>query len=219
MPVDLIVPAHNEAPRIAPVLEAISRSPAVGSIIVVCDACTDGTEEVASQFATHLITTPAHDKGTAMATGLAAVTTPLVAFMDADLRGVTPEAVTLLLSHPPLKGQLVGLRSGYPQAFGALPSLSGERRVPTELARSVPLIGSGWKAEMLINVAVARAGLPWGHVVLPGVDNLAKFKVAEHPLAWLWEQAQLASAMITYLPELLLYIGRSQGSVSGGSNS
>ena len=214
MPVDAIVCAHDEEERIAAVLEPLSRSAALGNLIVVADACTDATAGVAAEYATHVIQTTGRDKGTAMATGLGAVTSELVAFLDADLRGLTVHQVDRLLTTPPLNGQLVGLRDGYPHICAAFPSLSGERRLPTWLAREVPLLGSGWKAEMLINVAVARAGLPWHHVVLQGVDNLSKFKARDHPLAWLGEQLQLTDATITYLPELVRYMAHPQGSGS-----
>lgn len=211
-PVDVVVCAHNEATRIAPVLDAIAGSFAVGELIVVADACTDDTARIALEYTASIITPNFHNKGSAMAAGLRGVTTELVAFMDADLRGLTSETVTALLTIPPLNGQVVGLRDGYPRIFGALPSLSGERRLPAEVARSAGLSGSGWGAEMLLNCAVAKAGLPWRHVVLNGVDNLAKFKAAEHPLAWLWEQLQLIDAAVTNLPELVRYCARPRGS-------
>lgn len=205
MAVDVVVCVDNEADRIEPVLLAIMGSSHASNLVVVCDACTDGTDEIAAGYATALVRGDWHDKGSAMAAGVAAVRSELVAFVDADLRGLTATEVDRLLTVPPLAGQLVGLRSGYPRIFGALPSLSGERRLPTWLARSVKLLGSGWKAEILLNAAVAEAGLPWSHIVLDGVDNLAKFKAADHPLAWLGEQLQILDALVTYSPELVRY--------------
>lgn len=219
MGVDVVVCAHNEAERIAPVLEAIAASPALGKLIVVADACTDDTEAIASTFTSHVLPIAAKNKGTGMATGLAEVTTDLVAFMDADLRGLRSQTVTELLTVPPLDGQVVGLRDGYPHIFGIFPSLSGERRLPTAIARAADLAGSGWKAEMRINAEVAKAGLPWSHFVLNGVDNLSKFKAMENPGAWLWEQLQLFDATLQYLPELVAYATHPHGRMGSGSGS
>jgi glycosyltransferase involved in cell wall biosynthesis len=213
MTVDVIVPAHNEEPRIAPVLAAIRGAPSLGQLIVVADDCDDGTAAVAEQYADRLIVVPAHNKGSAMAAGLAAVDTELVAFIDGDIEGLTSAHVDALLTLPPLEGQLVGLRSGYPAWSGILPSVSGERRIPTWLAESVPLKDSGWRAETLINVAVAKAGLPWRHVKFHGVTNLAKGKIVNHPYAWADEFARVIDIWIMYSPELITYMRHPNGKV------
>jgi hypothetical protein len=147
-----------------------------------------------------------------MATGLDRVGTELVAFIDADIQGLRSGHVDALLTVPPVGGQLVGLRSGYPQILGELPSVSGERRIPTWLARSVNLDGAGWKAETLINVAVAEAGLPWAHITLTGVTNLAKGKFFTAPFQWLGELAKVIDASILYGPELVRYLASPAGS-------
>lgn len=206
---DIIVPAHNEATRIAPVLAAIRGSSFVSQLIVVADACTDATVEIAEQFASRVIPITARDKGTAMAAGLAQVGTELVAFIDADIQGLRPGHVDALLTVGPAEGQLVGLRDGYPGILGHLPPLSGERRIPTWLARSVNLDGAGWKAETLINVAVAEAGLPWEHITLTGVTNLAKGKVFTAPWSWAKELGRVVDSTILYGPELVRYMSQS----------
>jgi len=138
-----------------------------------------------------------------------------MAFIDADIEGLTPDHVEALLTLPPHDGQLVGLRSGYPAWSGILPSVSGERRIPTSLALSVPLWGSGWRAETLINVAVAKAGLPWRHVKFEGVTNLAKGKIVNHPYAWADEFARVIDIWIMYLPELVTYMRHPNGRAVG----
>lgn len=211
MAVDVVVPAHNEAPRIAPVLAAIRGASELGKLIVVADDCDDDTAGIAERYADELIVIPAHDKGSAMAAGLDKVRTDMVAFVDADIEGLTPAHVDALLTLPPHDGQLVGLRSGYPAWSGIFPSVSGERRIPTWLACSVRLRDSGWRAETLINVAVAKAGLPWRHVKFVGVTNLAKGKIVNHPYAWADEFARVIDIWIMYSPELITYMRHPNG--------
>lgn len=211
---DVIVPAHNEGPRIGAVLAAIRGSSAVSQLIVVADDCTDDTVAQATGYADQIVSIGAHDKGSAMAAGLTKVGSPLVAFIDGDIEGLQSEHVTALLTYPPLEGQVVGLRSGYPKIFGALPSVSGERRIPTWLAQEVPLAGAGWKSETLINAAVARAGLPWRHIVLHGVTNLAKGKIIHDPRGWLDELVRVLDVVGTYAPEMIRYMAHRNGATT-----
>lgn len=214
---DVVVPAHNEASRIAPVLEAILSSPLTSSCIVVADACSDATADVARSYGAFVLEIGARDKGTAMAAGLRLVGTERVLFCDADLAGLRPGHVTALLGLPPLDGQLVGIRGntvvGTPlplaPVIGSLPSLSGERRLPTEFVRSVKLAGTGWEPETALNVAVVRAGLPHRQIILRGVAN--RSKAIRSPLAWLTEFVQVTKIMALYGPDLVRYFVTTEG--------
>lgn len=206
---DVIVCAHNEQPYIGDVLDAIVQAPSLGQLIVVADNCDDYTASIAAGYTTEVIPIAAQDKGTAMATGLGQVQTEHVCFIDADLSGLRPEHVEALLTLEPLRGQVVGIRgesvagTPIPRPLGLLPSLSGERRLPTDLATSVRLAGQGWKAETLINAAVARARLPWRHVMLWGVAN--RSKAIRSPLAWTDEVVRVGVATAQNLPALVRY--------------
>lgn len=214
MTVDVVVPAHNEQATIADVLGAIRGAPATGRIIVAADACDDQTVSIASQLADVVVTLEAHDKGSAMAAGLAHVQTDLVAFCDADLRGLRPEHIEALLTVPPLEGQVVANRgdavtgdrvpSWVAKSWGNLPSISGERRLPTALARSVRLAGSGWRAETRINVAVAEHHLPWRHILFAGVRNSTK--LGRSPIQWFDEVARVIAISAAFAPELVSYV-------------
>ncbi len=213
--VDIVVCAHNEQEHIAPVLDAIRSSQHAGQLIVVCDACTDDTAWIASGVADHVVEIPAANKGTAMAEGLARVTSPHMMFVDADLRGLTPGHIDMLATYPPAEAMVVGLRgetpsgrrSGWMWIAKQVPAVSGERRLPTAFARTVPLAGSGWEAETRINAAVAKAGMPWRHVVMRGVRNRTKGTVP-----WATEFGHVLTALATYGPELVRYSLRPQGS-------
>ncbi len=219
MGVDVVVPAHNEATRIGAVLPAIAGAPSLGKLIVVCDACEDNTAEVAYAWADLIVYSSAGNKGSAMAAGLAHVDTTLVTFMDADLVGLRWPQVEALLTWPPERGQVVARRGAdvtgahrgrlVNKAIGNLPSISGERRVPTWLARSVHLAGSGWRAETLLNVAIARHHLPWRHLVFEGVRNSSK--IVAHPVGWADEAARVAAVTAQYGPDLHRYATHPDG--------
>lgn len=179
-PVDVVICAHNEERTVASVVSAALVAPSLGRLVVVCDACTDNTEEEAAavglQLASHagqllVVRTDFRTKGSAMAEGLRHCETETVAFVDADLWGLRHAHVEVLLTHPPKPGMVVGLRDGYPDAFGRFPSISGERRVTRRLAEEVGLAKSGWEAELMLAEACQKAGLPWAHVVMRGVTN------------------------------------------------
>jgi glycosyltransferase involved in cell wall biosynthesis len=98
MKLSIIVPAHNEEARIARMLEAYlpyftEHYAADVEIVVVLNACTDGTERVISEFVPKFpclrwIEESRPGKGQALMTGFAAAEGELVGFTDAD--GSTP---------------------------------------------------------------------------------------------------------------------------------
>lgn len=196
--VDVVVCAHNEEATVAGILRAIRGAPEAGKIILVADTCDDRTVELSEPLATVVVPVTVKDKGSAMAAGLRHVDTSNVAFVDADLVGLEAHHISALLGTPPPSSMVVGLRAGYPVSFGAFPSLSGERRVPTQLASEARLEGSGWEAELRINAMAAKVGLPWSHLLMHGVTNPHRPKVKE----WV----QVAGAAIKNGPGLIRYM-------------
>ncbi len=86
----VIVPAYNEAATLAAVLDRVLRQPSVAQVVVVDDASTDGTYEIAQQFhldpRVRVLHHPANrGKGAAIQTGLETITAPLVVIQDADM--------------------------------------------------------------------------------------------------------------------------------------
>lgn len=195
--VTAIVPAHNEGDTIGAVLEAVAGSRAVGQIVVVCDACSDATFDVAQSFGADTWTINAGDKGTAMAVGLMHAGGADTLFLDGDVVGLTAGHVDALATLPPRGGMVVGIRSSATDS--GLPPISGERRLPTAFARGVRLAGMGYRAELSIDAAAARAGLPHRHVKLAGVTNPTR--PWRHPLLW----ADLATFALFHAPALVDY--------------
>ena len=140
---DVVIPAYYEDPEVlAGVVDAVRGSALAGRVIVV--------ENVRS-------------KGAAMAVGLQHVTTERMAFFDADLVGLTPDAVDLMLS--PQEGMVIG-------AIKAPSLFSGQRCLPTAIAARANLAGSGYGAEIKLAKTALAAGVPIRFVELPGVHHL-----------------------------------------------
>jgi glycosyltransferase involved in cell wall biosynthesis len=86
----VIVPAFNEAATIGHVLRRVLAQPCVQQVIMVDDASTDGTWQEAQTFTRDrrvvLLRHEAnHGKGSALRSGIARLTAPLVITQDADL--------------------------------------------------------------------------------------------------------------------------------------
>ena len=200
MTVGVVIPAHNEESGIGAVLAAAIGAPTTGQVVVVSDDSSDGTAQVAREAGAQVIEITAGDKGTAMATGLFHVELPWVLFLDADLVGLTAAHVHALSIIAPLDGMVVGMREGTVPT--GLPPISGERRLPTDFAKSIPLVGTGYRAELLIDAAVARAGLPHRHYAMAGVTNPTRN--LRHPLMW----ADLAVTAAINAPALARYVAQ-----------
>jgi glycosyltransferase involved in cell wall biosynthesis len=171
-----IVPAHDEATRIAPVIHALLASRQFTRVLVVDDGSTDGTAEVARAAGAQVLRlSPNGGKGSAMLAGLRSTNEPIVAFFDADLVGLRPDHVRALVE-PVVSGRAgmtVGLRDHgkWNLAQMALPPITGERVVLRSLLDRVPAsFWSGFRIEAGINEVVRRSGMPMESVLLTGLS-------------------------------------------------
>lgn len=183
MRVAAVVPAYNEATRIAAVISAIRDSHVADELIVVSDGSTDDTYQVASaepgvralQLSRNL------GKGGAMLVGASEATAELVAFFDADLIGLTPGHVRSLVA-PVLDGtsdMCIGIfRGGWwltDWSQRLAPHISGQRVVTREFFLSVPGLSTArYGVEMAIGRHARRKGLRVSTVVLHGVTHAIK---------------------------------------------
>jgi glycosyltransferase involved in cell wall biosynthesis len=176
-----IIPAHNEAPRIAPVIKAALSASRVGRVLVVDDGSTDGTAQVARQAGAEVLSlSPNRGKGQAMLAGVRATHEPIVLFLDADLTGLTPGHVERLIV-PVASGSCVmavGLRD-YGPIWGelqeALPRIGGERAaLRSVLNRVPPTFWSGFRIEAGINATAYKMGRVCD-VTLYGVSMVSKW--------------------------------------------
>jgi len=183
--VAVIIPAYNEEPRIAKVLDAAVRCTLADEIVVVCDGSTDHTAEVASLFdKVKVVELPRNvGKGGAMAVGVAHTDCDILAFCDADLLGLRPEHFDRIIT-PILLGTCdmsIGVFRGgkflSDTAQVISPYISGQRALRRSFFLSIPYLSEmRLGVEVTINTFAKRQKLRVQRVILPGVSNTFKEK-------------------------------------------
>lgn len=85
MKFSVIIPAHNEQAVISRALSSIKEQSFKDyEVIVVCDACTDNTKEIAELYGAKVIEIDAHSSGAARNAGLDNANGEWILFCDAD---------------------------------------------------------------------------------------------------------------------------------------
>ncbi len=182
MSLSCIVPAWNEAPRIARVLDAVAGHPLVAEVVVVDDGSSDGTAAIAAAVpGVRVLRQPNAGKTAAVARGLAAATGDAVMLIDADLTGLTRHDIAALAT-PVLTGAAgmsISLRGNAPLAWRLLgvDYISGERAFPRALI--APHLGAlgglpRFGLEVFLNRLALSAGTGVRIVPWPGVGSTAK---------------------------------------------
>lgn len=179
-----IIPAYNEEKTIGGVVATLVASGAFAEIVVVSDGSNDGTAAAARAAGASLVHEMPwkHGKGAAMGHGVMHTNAEVIAFFDADLKGLTVEHVRTILA-PVLEGKSymnVGLRDKGPvlTAIAArLPLVGGERAMRREIFEILPEhYLSGFKVESALNYFCRVNGLPYGHAFVAGLTMVRKFE-------------------------------------------
>ena len=183
MSVTVLIPAFNEAARIANVLAAVAGHPDVTEVLVVDDFSTDGTADIASAVpgVTVLRQPKNGGKSNALAAGVRAAEGDLVALIDADLIGLTAANITALIA--PVRERSaqmsISLRGNAPTPWRwiGLDYISGERVLAKALLQqamegveALPRFGF----EVHLNRMIVARGLPIAVVPWPGVSSPIK---------------------------------------------
>lgn len=177
-----LVPALNEAERIAVTVAAIARVPAIDRVLVIDDGSTDDTASRARAAGVEVLSLPRNaGKGRALAAGLDAVgrDADIALFLDADLGETAEEAGALLapvragaadmtvavLPSPPGSGGF-GLVRGLARrgirhlgGFEATAPLSGQRALDRAAWEAALPFPAGFGIEVALTIRVCRAGL------------------------------------------------------------
>lgn len=138
-----IVPAYNEAGRIAPVLAALEGAAILNEIIVVDDGSQDDTEQIVRRFKKVRYLKNPQNLGKAQSLDRAIQSTDadLLFFCDADLKGLTPAIVEQIVE-PVRQNQcdmFIGLRANLMQRAVPLFAVnSGERALRREVWENLP---------------------------------------------------------------------------------
>lgn len=90
----VVIPALNEAKRIAEVVAYALSDPATAEVVVIDDSSVDRTAELARAAGARVVTSSLLGKGASMQDGVAAARHDLIAFLDGDLAGLRPGIVT-----------------------------------------------------------------------------------------------------------------------------
>ena len=206
MNVAAIIPAYNEAGRIAAVLKILTASPLVGEVIVVDDGSSDGTAAAAQAVpGVQVVSLPRNrGKGGAMQEGASRTQADVLLFFDADLVGLKPQHVADLLA-PVCAGETVmamgifkGGRLWTDMAQFFAPAITGQRAIRREVFLRVPDLASvGYGIELAINDYVHSQGFVRKDVTLRGVTHPMK----EEKLGW----ARGAASRVRMYWQMLLF--------------
>lgn len=143
--VTAIVPAYNEAPRIAAVLEVLTTYPHFREVIVIDDGSTDATGNIAQKFDVRYVRNETNKgKGQAMDQGVTMAKSDVLFFCDADTIGLTHDIIDEIVS-PVVTGETdmfigMGNRKWYIAHYivTLIPLLGGERALTKALWQKVP---------------------------------------------------------------------------------
>lgn len=178
-----IVPAYNEEATIGSVVGVLKQSPYLSEVLVISDGSVDRTAHNAREAGARVHEIPRQGgKGEALLHALTHTDAPVVAFFDADLRGLTVEHVERLVL-PVLNGSRVmnvGLRDRgvFVTALTRhLPLIAGERALRRNVIENVPAqFLRGFMVEAALNYYCRAHGFPYGAVKLQGLSMRRKYE-------------------------------------------
>lgn len=205
--VDIIIPAYDEAERIATTVAAV-RSAVAGRVIVVDDGSRDGTADTARGAGANVVYVQPRNlgKGAALNTGLALSTAPVLLLIDADLgetaaclaplvEAIITGRADLCVAAFPRTGRKSGVgfvqwlaRTGIARKTGRVlrSPVSGQRCVRREWVERSCGFEEGWGAEVALTLAVLRGGGRVEEVELP----LSHRKTGRDLAGWLHRARQ-----------------------------
>jgi glycosyltransferase involved in cell wall biosynthesis len=177
--VQAIIPAYNEAERIAETVAAVRRIPGVGRVIVVDDGSEDDTASVAEEGGAEVLRLRHNrGKGAALEAGLVRADGDIVMLLDADLGATAVQAGKLL--HAVLAGEADLAIARFPESkkpsgfglaqalsrlgirrlcgCGATWPMSGQRAMRREVIEAVLPLAPGFGVETAMTIDAVRAG-------------------------------------------------------------
>ena len=121
----VVIPALNEAARIADVVRYALSDPATAEVIVVDDSSIDDTAALARRAGAHVITSTMLGKGASMHDGLGEGQCELIVYLDGDLAGLRPGIVTDLC-RPLLRGEADFVKARFGRGGGRVTELTAK---------------------------------------------------------------------------------------------
>jgi glycosyltransferase involved in cell wall biosynthesis len=210
-----VIPAHNSQATLARALDSVRvQTQPVSQIVVVDDASTDATGEVARNYPGLNVEVVRLDKNVGAAAarnrGVTAARTELVAFLDADdewLPTKLEKQVAVITSNNKVTYVSCGSDLISPQGVNTGDIYRGQRVVAGNLA---------WKALLWDNYVTTPSVLVWRDALLKAGGFDQGLKIAEDQDMWirLAENGELG-----YVRESLVHVHERQSSLSAGSFS
>lgn len=180
--VSAIVPAYNEASRVGAVLKVLKSHPRLAEVILVDDGSTDDTWRAGRAAGARVIRHARRlGKAQAMETGIAAASSEVLFFADADIRGLTHGIVDAIVE-PVRAGEtemFIGMRNRtiyYTRmVLRFVPLLGGERALTRSLWYEIPpAFRRGFKIETALNYFASRGGRSFRYEVFKGLTQVIK---------------------------------------------
>ncbi len=144
MTVSIVIPAYNESRTVEKVINVVNSLDCVSEIIVVDDGSSDETANIAQNAgATVIVHSKNKGKGAAIKTGFENSTGDIVAFIDADLKNLTPKQVEKIIK-PILDGKADLTKTKFKRKAGRVTELTAKPLLNSffpELKYDQPLSG------------------------------------------------------------------------------
>ncbi len=185
--ISLIIPAHNEAENISAVLNIATKVKEINEIIVVADACSDNTADMARRFEVKIIERDTtQGKGSAMIAGVNASSGDIIMFADADLENLTKHHFIQVLKpiinqravmSVGLRDRIFGLGALIPKIL-PMYAIGGERAMTRAFWDSLPqdqnILDFG--IETVMNYYAQKHNLKISYPVLKNLHQVIKEK-------------------------------------------
>jgi len=180
----IIIPAYNEEATISDVIEKSLKNPFVNEVIVIDDGSSDNTSHKSKLAGAKVIRNDKNQgKAAAMERGVFEAKNNIVCFVDADLIGLTPNRLTVLLK-PVLEGKAdmnISIRKRRSHVMNRLirifPLIGGERALTKELWNAVPpKYKKRFQIEIAINYFAKKNKFKTRSFYMPGIHQIKKEK-------------------------------------------
>ena len=124
-PVSVVIPALNEAKRIAEVVKYALSDPITGEVIVIDDSSIDDTARLAAEAGATVMTSSMLGKGASMHDGVGAAKYDVIAYLDGDLTGLRPNIISDLVQ-PIVQGDADFVKAQFGRKGGRVTELTAK---------------------------------------------------------------------------------------------